>query len=109
MKRLTDKTRISGKLSAKCCVKAYHNWSGGVTERPMVTVLKAWADPNLAALIKAIEAKDKAEFEKAYDTAIVGCNGCHAGSEGGPLKSMAAFKIVRPTTPLLSNIDYKGP
>ncbi|MBI2849804.1 MAG: hypothetical protein HYX80_02025 [Chloroflexi bacterium] len=80
-----------------------------VTRPARTAAVKAWADPNLAALIKAIEAKDKAAFEQAYDTAIAGCNGCHAGSSGGPLKSMAAFKIVRPTTPLFSNIDYKGP
>ncbi|MDO8687062.1 MAG: hypothetical protein Q7K41_00575 [Dehalococcoidales bacterium] len=79
-----------------------------VTRPAREAVLKAWADPNLAALIKAIESKDKAAFEKAYDTAIAGCNGCHAGSEGGPLKSMGAFKITRPTTPLFSNIDYSG-
>jgi hypothetical protein len=70
--------------------------------------LKPWAEYALPALIKAIEAKDKAAFEKAYDAAIAGCNGCHAGSGGGPLKSMAAFKITRPTAPLFSNIDYKG-
>lgn len=74
-----------------------------------IATLKPWAEYALPALIKAIEAKDKAAFEKAYDSAIAGCNGCHAGSGGGPLKSMAAFKITRPTTPLFSNIDYKGP
>ena len=74
-----------------------------------IGTLKPWAEYALPALIKAIEAKDKAEFEKAYDAAIAGCNGCHAGSGGGPLKSMAAFKITRPTAPLFSNIDYRGP
>jgi hypothetical protein len=74
-----------------------------------IASLKPWAEYALPALIKAIEAKDKAAFEKAYDAAVAGCNGCHAGSGGGPLKSMAAFKITRPTTPLFSNIDYKGP
>ena len=73
-----------------------------------IATLKPWAEYALPALIKAIEAKDKAAFEKAYDAAIAGCNGCHAGSGGGPLKSMAAFKITRPTAPLFSNIDYKG-
>ncbi|MBI3014648.1 MAG: hypothetical protein HYY65_06230 [Candidatus Tectomicrobia bacterium] len=73
-----------------------------------IASLKPWAESALPALIKAIEAKDKAAFEKAYDTAIAGCNGCHVGSSGGPLKSMAAFKITRPTAPLFSNIDFKG-
>ena len=73
-----------------------------------IDTLKPWAEFALPALIKAIEAKDKAGFEKAYDAAIAGCNGCHAASGGGPLKSMAAFKITRPKTPMFSNIDYKG-
>ncbi|MDP2729179.1 MAG: hypothetical protein Q8O55_01695 [Dehalococcoidales bacterium] len=80
-----------------------------VTRAKRIDTLKPWAESALPALIKAIEAKDKAEFEKAYDTAIAGCNGCHAASSGGPLKSMAPFKITRPTAPLFSNIDYKGP
>ena len=73
-----------------------------------IDTLKPWAEFALPALIKAIEAKDKKGFVKAYDAAIAGCNGCHAASGGGPLKSMAAFKITRPKTPLFSNIDYKG-
>ncbi len=79
-----------------------------VTRPARTAMLKPWADFNLGALIKAIEAKSLPDFEKAYDAAVAGCNGCHAASEGGPLKSMKAFKITRPTTPLLSNIDYKG-
>jgi len=79
-----------------------------VTRAKRIDSLKPWAESALPALIKAIEAKDKAEFEKAYDSAVAGCNGCHAGSGGGPLKSMAAFKITRPTAPLFSNIDYKA-
>ena len=79
-----------------------------VTRAKRISTLQPWADSALPALIKAIEAKDKAAFEQAYDVAIAGCNGCHAASDGGPLKSMAAFKIVRPTTPLFSNINYSG-
>lgn len=80
-----------------------------VTRTKRISVLKPWADSALPALITAIEAKNLADFEAAYDTAIAGCNGCHAGSSGGPLKSMGAFKITRPTTPIFSNIDFKGP
>lgn len=80
-----------------------------VTRPARTAVLKGWADPNLAALIKAVEAKDKAAFERAYDDAIAGCNACHLASEGGPLKSIKAFKITRPTAPIFSNIDFKGP
>ena len=73
-----------------------------------IATLKPWSEFAFPALIKAIEAKDKAAFEKAYDAAIEGCNGCHAGSSGGPLKTMAGFKITRPTAPMFSNIDYRG-
>lgn len=79
-----------------------------VTRPKRIATMKPWADFALPALIKAIEAKDKAGFEKAYDEAIGGCNGCHAASGGGPLKSMAAFKITRPTAPMFTNIDFKG-
>lgn len=79
-----------------------------VTRPARTAVLKPWADSSLGALTKAVEAKNLGDFEKAYDNSIAGCNGCHVGSEGGPLKSMKAFKITRPTTPLFSNIDYKG-
>ena len=81
----------------------------GVTRPARTAMLQPWADSNLTALVKAVEAKNLADFEKAYDTAIAGCNACHTVSEGGPLKSMGAFKITRPTAPLFSNIDYKGP
>ena len=79
-----------------------------VVRAKRTSTLKPWAESALPELIKAIQAKDKAAFEKAYDAAVAGCNGCHAGSGGGPLKSMAAFKITRPTAPLFSNIDFKG-
>ncbi len=79
-----------------------------VTRPKRISTIKPWADFALPALIKAIEAKDKAGFEKAYDEAIGGCNGCHAASAGGPLKSMGAFKITRPTAPMFTNIDFKG-
>ena len=79
-----------------------------VTRPKRIGTIKPWADFALPALIKAIEAKDKAGFEKAYDEAIGGCNGCHAASGGGPLKNMGAFKIIRPATPMFTNIDFKG-
>ena len=79
-----------------------------VVRAKRTSTLKPWVESALPPLIKAIEAKNKAAFEKAYDAAVDGCNGCHAGSGGGPLKSMAAFKITRPTSPLFSNIDFKG-
>lgn len=70
--------------------------------------IKAWADANFSAMEKAAQARDKAAFEKAYDDAIAACNGCHMASEGGPLKTLKAIKITRPTAPMFSNMDFKG-
>lgn len=81
----------------------------GVTRPARMALLEPWAATHLEALTKAVEAKDLPAFETSYDTAIAACNACHAGSSGGPLSSMAAFKITRPTAPLFSNIDYGGP
>lgn len=81
----------------------------GVTRPARTALLEAWSKPNLEALVKAVEAKNLTDFESAYDAAIAGCNVCHVASEGGPLKSMGAFKITRPTAPIYSNIDFKGP
>lgn len=78
-----------------------------VTRPARVPMLNAWAEPNLKALNDAVKAKDIAAFEKAYDSAVAGCNACHVASEGGgfPMKSI---KVTRPTQPTYSNIDYKG-
>lgn len=70
--------------------------------------VNAWAEANFMALENAAKAKDKAAFEKAYDDSLAGCNGCHIASEGGPLKSLKSIKIIRPTAPLYSNMDFKG-
>lgn len=79
------------------------------TTRPSrYPALKAWGDANITALEKAAESKDKVAFEKAYDDAIAGCNGCHIASDGGPLKTLKAIKIIRPTMPIYPMMDYKG-
>lgn len=44
---------------------------------------------------------------QAYDRAIDGCNSCHVASTGGGF-SLKGVKVVRPTTPLFPNLDYKG-
>lgn len=79
------------------------------TTRPSrFPAVDAWAKANLEAIEKAAMAKDKAAFEKAYDDALAGCNGCHIASEGGPLKTLKSIKITRPTAPIYSNMDFKG-
>lgn len=73
------------------------------TTRPSrYPAIKAWADANITALEKAAGSKDKVAFEKAYDDAIAGCNGCHIAS------NMKAVKIIRPTMPIYPMMDYKG-
>ncbi len=79
-----------------------------ITRPARMAMLKPWEDATLPPLIKAIEAKNLPEFEKAYDAGVAGCNACHTVSEGGPLKSLKAFKVTRPTTPLFSNLDFRG-
>ncbi len=71
--------------------------------------VNAWAEPNFKALEDAAKAKDKAAFEKAYDAAVAGCNACHVASAGGPLQSLKAIKVTRPTQPLHAGLDYAAP
>ena len=78
-----------------------------VTRAARAAGLKAWWDPAFAELRAAARAGDLAAFEQAYDRAIAGCNSCHVASTGGGF-SLAGVKVVRPTTPVFSNLDFKG-
>ena len=50
----------------------------GETTRPArAPALKSFESSFLDPLDKAIEAKDKTQFETAYTAAIQGCNSCH--------------------------------
>lgn len=69
--------------------------------------LEAWSKPAVESIQQAAKDKNLDAFTKAYDTAITGCNSCHAAMGGGPLANMKAYKITRPTTPMYSNIDLK--
>ncbi|MBI2831169.1 MAG: hypothetical protein HYX79_02820 [Chloroflexi bacterium] len=69
--------------------------------------LEAWSKPTVATIQQAAKDKNLASFEKAYDTAVAGCNACHTVMGGGPLANMKAYKITRPTAPMFSNIDFK--
>ena len=61
-------------------------------------VLPAMTDPPLAQLQAAIDARDKAKFEAAFDALSAGCNACHAAADHGFLV------IQRPRTPMLDNL-----
>jgi cytochrome c553 len=53
---------------------------GEVTRPGKAELLKNFEHTYLDPLATAIEKKDKAGFDKAYDAAIEGCNACHAGT-----------------------------
>lgn len=78
-----------------------------VTRPARAAGLRAWWQPALTELRGAVRAQDLAGFTQAYDRAINGCNSCHVASTGGGI-SLKGVKVIRPTTPLFSNLDYAG-
>lgn len=78
-----------------------------VTRPARTAGLRAWWQPALTELRGAVTARDLGAFTRAYDRAIDGCNSCHVASTGGGF-SLRGVKVVRPTTPLFSNLDYAG-
>ncbi|MDO8578367.1 MAG: hypothetical protein Q7R50_04215 [Dehalococcoidales bacterium] len=67
--------------------------------------LESWSKPAVAAIQQAATSKNITAFVAEYDRAILGCNACHMTMGGGPLGNMSAHKIIRPTSPLYSNIN----
>jgi hypothetical protein len=87
----------------------------GETTRPArQPMLKAFEDKYLAALDKAIGAKDKAGFTTAFNDALSGCNACHTGSSGSAAatgynwKSYQFVKIEVPKIDPAAYLDWKG-
>jgi len=78
-----------------------------VTRPARTAGLRAWWQPALTELRGAVTARDLGAFTQAYDRAIDGCNSCHVASTGGGF-SLKGVKVIRPTTPLFSNLDYAG-
>jgi hypothetical protein len=72
----------------------------GETTRPArAQALKAYESGFLDPLDKAIAAMDKAGFEKAYEAAIAGCNGCHASQTSAAFpKGYGFIKVQKPTS-----------
>jgi cytochrome c5 len=73
----------------------------GATTRPArANALKAFETGFLDPLDKAVAAKDKAGFEKAYNAAIAGCNACHAGQTSAAFpKGYGFIQVKVPTSP----------
>ncbi len=81
----------------------------GETTRPKrAPALKAFEDGYLKSIDAAIAAKDKAAFTKAFDTAITGCNACHAASTGTNWTSYKYVEIQVPRINPATYIDWKG-
>jgi cytochrome c553 len=60
-------------------------------------MLKAFEVRYFAALDNAIATRDAAAFDAAYAGAVLGCNACHAGSNGANWKSYDYITIQVPT------------
>ena len=68
---------------------------------PLADMLDAVITKEIAALEKAIEAKDSKAFAAGYDKLTQACNACHQGTENG-------FVVIkRPTQPAFTNQDYR--
>jgi cytochrome c553 len=81
----------------------------GETTRPnRAPMLKAFEENFFAALNKAIDAKDKAAFTKAFDDTITGCNACHAASTGDNWAAYQFVHIQVPKTDPAFYVDWKG-
>ncbi|HEY7871473.1 MAG TPA: hypothetical protein VIC31_02020 [Rudaea sp.] len=64
----------------------------------LADVLPAMTRGSVAELRKAVDAKSKAAFEKAYDGLSAACTGCHR------VAGNTMLIIQRPKTPLLDNL-----
>ncbi len=80
-----------------------------MTRPKRADALKAFEKGFLDKLDEAVKAKDLAAFTTAYDSAIVGCNGCHTGQTSADFPGGYKFvKIQRPTAPVFPGVDWKG-
>ena len=68
---------------------------------PLADMLDAVITKEIAAIEKAIDAKDFKTFAAGYDQLTVACNACHQGTENG------FIVIKRPTRPAFTNQDYR--
>jgi len=82
----------------------------GETTRPArAPALINFEHTYLDALDSAAGTMDMATFVAAYDKAIGGCNSCHASQSGGTERPNFKFvKIMRPTAPVLTGVDWAG-
>ena len=63
--------------------------------------VKNFETTSVQPVVDAIKAKDLNAFNAAYDKMIAGCNSCHAARADSK-----SVKIIRPTAPIVPNIDF---
>jgi hypothetical protein len=77
----------------------YHPTHDKVPE-PLDRLVPRYTSSALEQLRHAVDAKDRAAFEKAFDALTAGCNGCHVAASFG-------FNVVkRPTAPPFTNQEF---
>lgn len=82
--------------------KHFHDHHKGVAQ-PLSKMVPAYIDPALAELDKAVAAKDKPAFTRAFDHLTDGCNGCHKAAHFG-------FNVIqRPISQPYSNQSFAAP
>jgi len=72
------------------------------------SVLRSFESGFLEPMDNASQAQDLTAFTKSYDSAIGGCNGCHAAAASSHFKSYRFVKIIRPAVSSFSNVDWAG-
>ena len=77
----------------------FHPTHDGVP-RPLTEMIPEFIEPRLAEVEKSVAAKDKVQFETAFDGLTTGCNSCHQAANFG------FNRITRPTAPPYSNQDF---
>jgi cytochrome c553 len=81
----------------------------GETTRPTrAPMLKAFEASYLAALDKAIDAKDKAGFTATFKDTIAGCNACHTAATATNWNSFKFVEIQVPKADPAFYVDWKG-
>jgi len=77
----------------------YNPTHEGVPE-PLTVLIPRYTSSPMQQLRQAVDAKDRAAFEKAFDALTSGCNNCHQAANFG-------FNVVkRPSTVPFSNQEY---
>ena len=78
----------------------FHPTHDGVPQ-PLTEMIPQFTEASMKTLGAAIEAKDKAKFNAAFDGLTNACNSCHVAANFG-------FNVItRPTSSMYANQDFK--